>query len=346
MIRKSRANRSIRAHTSASFERRMSGKPEGKPFVAAGRLAIPLALAALLSACSGLTQLQDSLSKFDQGAHVVASSQATFFNGVHSVECEAQFYAGAYAYSKDDSVPIDLRGKCAADKLFLNSAQIAIRQKMLDALTLYADALQALGATGDDKSLDTNLQAAAGNINTLATNSGLSKADGSIATDVEAAIVGLTNMILDQKKKTDIQAAAKSQQANLAKIVDTLKAENLSLASGVDDLIGAIRANLAATLATTRQREGSAVFFDVVRARGYLESVSPFGSKGLDDSTGTSDPVVDPSVAVSQLNAALDGLVSANNAIANAGVGGINAAVADLVSRAQAARTFQAALGK
>jgi hypothetical protein len=66
----------------------------------------------------------------------------------------------------------------------------------------------------------------------------------------------------------------------------------------------------------------------------------------LDDSTGTSDPVVDPSVAVSQLNAALDGLVSANNAIANAGVGGINAAVADLVSRAQAARTFQAALGK
>jgi hypothetical protein len=323
-----------------------SGNRGGRPFAALCRATTAVVLPALLSACSGLTQLQDSLSKFDQGAHVVATSQTTFFNGVHSVECEAQFYAGAYAYSKDDSVPIDLRGKCAADKLFLNSAQIAIRQKMLDALTLYADALQALGSTGDDKSLDTNLQTAAGNLNTLATKSGLSKADASIATDVEAAIVGLTNMILDQKKKTDIQAAAKNQKANLAKLVDTLKAENLNLASGVDDLIGSIRANLAATLATARKREGSAVFFDVVRARSYLESVSPFGSKGLDDSTAASDPVIDPSVAVSQLNSALDGLVSANNAIASAGVGGINAAVADLVSRAQAARTIQAALGK
>jgi hypothetical protein len=310
------------------------------------KVAVAWALPALLTACSGLTQMQDSLSKFDQGAHTVAASQTTFLNGVHTVECEAQFYQGAYQYAKDDSLPIDLRGKCASGQLFLNSAQIGIRQKLLDALTLYADALQALGSTGDDKSLDSNLQTAAGNLNTLASGAGLSKGDASIATDVEAAIVGLTNMVLDQKKKTDIQAAAKNQKDNLAKIVDTLKAENLSLASGVDDLIGSIRANLAATLATTRKREGSAVFFDVVRARGYLESVGPYGSKGLDDSTGALDPTIDPSVAVSQLNAALDGLVSANNAIATAGVGGINAAVADLVARAQAARTFQAALGK
>lgn len=302
--------------------------------------------AAFLTACSGLTQMQDSLSKFDQGAHTVSASQTTFLNGVHTVECEAQFYKGAYDYSKDSSLPIDLRGQCAADKLFLNSAQIAIRQKLLDALTLYADEIQALGSAGDDKSLDANLQTAAGNLNTLASSAGLSKGDASIATDVEAAIVGITNMILDQKKKNDIQAAAKNQEDNLAKIVDTLKAENLSLASGVDDLIGSIRANLTATLAATRKREGSAVYFDVVRARGYLESVSPYGSKGLDDSTAALDPAIDPSVAVSQLNSALDGLVSANKAIATSGVGGINAAVADLVARAQAARTFQAALGK
>jgi hypothetical protein len=300
----------------------------------------------LISGCSSLTQVQDSLSKFDQGAHSVSTSQMSFLNGAHAVECATQFYGAAYAYSLDNAVPIDLRGQCKSDGLMLSSAQIQVRQNLMDSITLYADQLQALSSAGDDKNLDSNLQTTAGNLNTLAGKYGLSKQDASIAHDVEAAVVGLTNMVLDQKKANDVRAAASAQQANLSKVVTALKAENVSLASGIDGDIGDIRAHLAALLAVTRNKQGSAVFFDVVRARNYLQAVSPFGTQAMDDSVGAKNPTIDPLTAVQQLNAALDSLVSANNAIATSGTGGITAAVSDLVARAQAAQTFQAALGK
>jgi hypothetical protein len=302
--------------------------------------------AALMSACGGLTQMQDSLAKFDHGAHVVAASQTGFLNAVHAVECETRFFAAAYAYSRDNALPIDLRAQCAADKLYLNSAQIEIRQKLLDAIVLYADELQALGSADDDKNLDKDSQAAARNLNKQAGGLEWSRTDASIGRDVEAAVVSLTSMILDQKKKEGVQLAARNQQDNLSKIVDALKAENLSLASGVDDDIGSIRANLTATLSTARNREGAAVFFDVIRARGYLQTLSPFGSHGLDNSAGGENPDIDPAVAVKPLNSALDGLVKANNAIAAAGHGGVRAAVTDLAARAQAAQAFQTAITK
>jgi hypothetical protein len=301
---------------------------------------------ACLSGCSGLTQVQDSLSKFDQGAHSVASSQMAFFNSVHTVECEKQFYDSAYHYSADRSLPIDLRGKCESSVLFLNSVQIETRQKLLTAITLYADQLQALASAGDDKDLDSNLQTAAGNLNKLASEAGLSSKDATIGHDVEAAVVGLTNMALDKEKASDIRAAAASQQDNLLRVASTLKAENLSVASVVNDDIGSIRANLAATLSATRNTQGSGVFFDVVRARQYLRTLAPFGSSGMDDSAGVADPNIDPASATAQLNAALDGLVQANHAIATAGNGGVGAAVSDLIARAQAAQAFQAALNK
>lgn len=299
-----------------------------------------------LAGCSGLTQVQDSLIKFDQGAHSVASSQMVFFNNVHIVECEKQFYDSAYQYSLNKSLPIDLRGKCESSKLFLNSAQIETRQRLLNSITLYADQLQAVASAGDDKDLDSNLQTAASNLNKLASTAGLSAKDATISHDVEAAVVALTNMVIDKKKATDIRSAAASQQDNLMRVVTTLKAENLSLASGVDDYIGSIRANLAATLSATRNTQGSGVFFDVVRSRQYLRTLAPFGSTGMDDSSGSADPNIDPSSATAQLNAALDGLAQANRAIATAGDGGVGAAVSDFLARAQAASAFQAALNK
>jgi len=308
------------------------------------RYGVLFAVIALTSGCA-LTQLQDSLSKFDQGAHSVATSQMAFFNGVHRIECEKQFYDAAYNYSKNKNTPIDLRGKCKADQLFLSSAQIKIRQNLLDAITLYADQLQALASAGDDKNLDTNLQTTATNLNKLASQGGLSKNDISIAADVEAAVVALTNMVLDQVKKNDIKTAAKNQQDNIVKVVEALKAENKSLASGVDDYIGSIRTNLVATLSAIRDKQGPVVFFDVVGARSYLQTLSPFGSNALDDSDPSIDPL-DPLSAVKQLNAALDGLVAANKVIANSDTGGIVAAVNDLVVRAQAAQAFQAAVNK
>lgn len=200
------------------------------------------------------------------------------------VECEKQFFDAAYKYSTDKNAPIDLRGKCvdtAPDKqLFLTSAQIQTRQKLLTAITLYADQLQALASSGDDKNLDTNLQAAATNLNKEAVDHGLSKKDSSIAQDVESAVIGLTNVVLDQAKADDVKAAAKKQQDNLAPVVETLKAENTSLASSADGDIGTIRANLAVTLSAIRDQQGPVVFFDVRRARSYLRTLSPFASNG------------------------------------------------------------------
>lgn len=314
------------------------------------RYAALFAVIALMSGCSTLTQMQDSLSKFDQGAHSIATSQMAFFNGVHTVECEKQFYDTAYAYSEDLKTPIDLRGKCVdtpEKQLCLNSGQIQIRQNLLDAITLYADQLQALGTSGtdDNKNLDTNLQTIATTLNTEATKHNLSKADASIAEDVEAAIVGLTNMVLDKVRADKIKEAASNQQINLAKVVEALKAENNSLASGVEDYIGTIRAELGATLSAIRKKQGPAVFADVVRARSYLQKLSLFGTKGLDvdDSVKANN---DPFSAVKQLNTALDSLVATNKVIATTGTGGIVAAVNDLVARAKAAEAVQAALSK
>jgi hypothetical protein len=314
--------------------------------ISLSKLVTLYAVIALTSGCvNGLTQMQDSLSKFDEGAHSIATSQMAYFNGVHTVECERQFYVAASTYSmakKADykSIPINLRVKCEEDKLSLKSTQIKIRQKLLDAITLYADQLQALASAGadDNKNLDANLQTIATTLNTEASKHNLSKTDASIATGVEAAIVGLTNIVMDKVRASEIKKAAESEQDNLVTVVNALKTENTDTAYVADCDIDNIQTHLTEVLSDIRDKQGSAVFFDVVKARSYLQTVNPCGSKGLDSS--------DSLTASKQLNAALDSLLAANNAIATTGTGGIVAVVNDLVARAKAAEAIQAALSK
>jgi hypothetical protein len=180
----------------------------------------------------------------------------------------------------------------------------------------------------------------------------LSRGDASITSNVEAAVIALANMVLDQTRAHDIRKAAAAHQADLNIVVKTLKDENVSIASGIDDYIREMRANLITSLAYARQTQGSAVFFETLRVREYLHALAPFSRSGDDDSTESKDPSGpnphDPDLnaanAVTQLNEALESLLMANHAIATSGNGGIAAAVQDLVSRAQAAYTFQIAL--
>jgi hypothetical protein len=295
-----------------------------------------------LAGCSGLSQLQDPISKFDQGAHSVATAQMTFFGAVRTAECESQFYGTAYDFASGRASAIDLRGNCSPQRL--TDQQITTRQNLMSAITLYADQIQALAASGDDKNLDTNAQGLASKLNALAKSGGF--AESAIGADVEAAVIGLTGMVIDNGKFHDIRAAATSEQENLAKVATTLKNENANLSSGIDSSLGTIRAELTATLADTKKNDGQAVFFQTVQARSILQTANPFGLQPIAASAGALDPNTNPTSVVQQLNAALDSLVIANHAIATAGTGGIVAAVNDLVARAQQAQAIQAALSK
>jgi hypothetical protein len=288
-----------------------------------------VAAASSLTACSGLTQVQDSISKFDQSTHSVATAQTTFFEAVQAADCDSQFYDAAYSYAQNKAPGIDLRSNCSPRGL--TDAQLKIRQTLLASITLYADQLQALAAAGDSKQLSTNEQSLASNINSFAQNQGFAKSG--IAADVEAAIIGLTGMVLDYTKFATIQAAAAAQQDNLSKVVTQLKAENIGDAAGIDSNLSNIRDEMATELARIRKTNGPVAFFYVANARSILTSANPLGSQ-----TSTS--------TVQQLNASLDAIVSANQAIASAGTGGIVAAVNDLVARAQQAQAVQAALIK
>jgi hypothetical protein len=305
--------------------------------------------AATLSGCSGLGQVQDSLSKFDDGAHAVAAAQMRFLDNAHSIGCERQFYKTANAFASAGSAPLDLRGRCTAAGNIISSAQVHTRQRLFDAITLYADQLQALGTGGDgddDKALTKNMQSAAVNLNRLASGHALTAADPSLPGQVEQAVATLTGMVIDHRRFSDIRSAAQSQQGNLALVVDTVKMENLLLATGVDSAIGAIRADMTTALSASRDRQGPAVFSDVVQARTYLQAMQAYDQRGLDDSIAAADPALDPDTQVGRLNRALDCLLAANDAIARAGTGGIHAAVSDLVARAQAAQAFKAALSQ
>jgi hypothetical protein len=297
---------------------------------------------ALMSGCSGLTQMQDSLSKFDQGVHSISTSQMAFYDGVYKIECEDLFFHAAYDYStakhikKDDYFNLLKHSQCDDKSVVgLKSTQIQIRQNLLKAITLYADQLQALASSGadDNKNLDTALQTAATNLNQLAKTSGLSQQDASIAQGVEAAIVGLTNMVIDKRRETDIKKASQNAQHDLGIVIDALKTENSFLATGVDSNIGDINDSLGTVLSEIRYKQGPAVYPDIMSARSYLQTLSLFGSNG-------------PESAVNQLNTALDSVKATNKAIATTGTGGIVAIVNDLVARAKAAEAFQSALSK
>lgn len=299
---------------------------------------------ACLAGCTTLPPLQDTISKFDEGAHSVAAAQMDFIRAVRTVDCESQFFTRAYNYAKGTG-GIDLRNSCTPT--VIKDQELQIRQTFLNAVTLYADQLQALAAAGDDKTLDDNSQSLATATNSFAKKQGFSKLG--VASDVEAAIIGLTNMVMDHKKSDIIKVAAANQQDNLAKVVSYLKDENASFAGSIESNLGLMRADLATISADVRKKDGDAVFFYLLQTPGILrgadpfaQSTSPAGTSDLASLAATSNPDSNAEV----LNKSLDSLVQANQALAKSAAPGIVAAVNDLVTRAKAAQGIQRTLDK
>lgn len=299
-------------------------------------LGVTLACMALC-ACTGLTQMQDSLNKFGAGATSVSATEMTFFKNVQSVDCSVQYYDKTVSWAVGAGDNYDLTGRCTPE--LLRNEQLVIRHHMLDAVTAYAAKMQALASAGGDKTLDSNAQALAVNLNKLATQAGgITKGDAGIAAGVEAALIQLATMALDEKRYKEARAAAIAMEPYLETIVVELKTENLDFANSIDSKRGALELELRQVV--DRATTPTSKFGAVVNARNILRSSNPFGQEAI--SQASNIPAPDPTT----LNSALDGLLSANKEIAHGSKGSIAAAVTDLVTRAQAAQADEAAIAK
>jgi hypothetical protein len=306
------------------------------------RLTLAASAAATLSACSGITQIQNSIGQFDQATHSASTAQMNFLYAVQAADCTAQFYQGSYDWATGTAKNFDLTGNCRPT--VLNDQQIQKRQALMDAIALYADKMAAIAGSDDDKTLSANGQKLANQLNGLAKQHGL--AGGSIGAEVEAAVIAISEMALDQRRYRDLKKAAADMAPHLSKVVDTLKTENTAFAAAMASKVEGIEPKLRLILASTHDSRGQMSFFDVVAARSILQGVNPLGSAPLTASPANVASGMNPGSVATQLNATLDAVVSANDAIAHAGTGGIVAAVNDLVARAQNARTVQAALSQ
>jgi hypothetical protein len=324
-----------------------------------------------LDGCAGLTQMQDTISKFDQGAHSVATGQMAYFREVQAADCNNQFYTAAYNFSINQSNNLDLSGRC--NPTVLDSDQIKIRQALMDSLTLYVDKIQTLSTSDDNKTLDANSKDLALQVNGIAKShgfaSGLSLADG-----VEAAVISITEMALDQRRFKDIKGAAAAMNPHVRRVVEALKAENTAYAITMASKMNALEPELHTALLEARNtpiqacqesckrqhHKGAALnscmkgcsyagarsLLDVIAAREVIRTVNPLGASPVSIAEGSEDVKLDPANVAVRLNAALDALANANDALANAGTGGTIAAVNDLAARARHANELLTSIGK
>jgi hypothetical protein len=267
--------------------------------------------------CAGVSQIQPVATQFDQGAHSVVTSEENLFQALRTTDCNSQFYAAAVSYALGKGVLPPVNGDCTPTQL--TDAELAIRKGVLDAISLYADKVLAVSG-GTNTALDTNAKTLAG-----ALNAKFSKADKGVAAGVEAAIIELANIALDEQRLTDIQTAASAAAPELATVIAELKKENADYSAAIDGNIGGVEVGLNDIL---RHEQGPHAFFDAAAARTIMAA----------------QPV--NHTMAEKLNAALDALVTANAALANPARGGIVASVNELVARAKDAETLYSALNK
>jgi hypothetical protein len=295
-----------------------------------------------LAGCSGLTQMQDTVSKFDQGAHSVATGQMSYFRQVQIADCNNQFYSAAFNFSIRQTNDLDLTGKCIPT--ILDNTEIEIRQALMDSITLYVDKIQTLATNDSNKALDANSQNLATKLNGVAKSHGFTNL--SAAAEIEAAVIAISEMALDQRKFNEISTAANTMNPPLIKIVNALKSENNKYAIGMASKMGQIQIQLKAAISDSRDKTNVRSFIDIISAREIIRAINPLGASPLAVAEGNADPKLDPQNVAKQLNASLDSLVNANNALANAGTGGAIAAVNDLIARAQQANNVLTSINK
>jgi len=294
-----------------------------------------------LTGCSGMNRLQGPIVKFDESVHSLAMTQMGFFHAVQSADCNQQFYTKAYEYALHDKGSFDLAGAC--QPAILDDEQLRLRQALMDSIVLYADKMTALAVNDDNKALNANSEKLAGRLAAVAHQGGFASA--TVASGVGAAVAAIAELALDQRRFEKVKDAAAAMEPHLAAVVAALQTENTTFAYGIAGKTGRIEGYLREQVASTHQKRGGESFWDVVAARRIVQSANPFGISAA-GAPGSLDPQREPEYVAGQLNAALDGVISANRAIARAGTGGLLAAINDLAARAGAAQAMQKELAK
>lgn len=263
-------------------------------------LSIVFICACALSACSTFSrfdEMQDTVSKFDQGVHTVSVSEMAFLHQVQAAECTRDFYEQSYKFATAQDSAINLAPLCTPQEL--TNDELQLRQKLMDAITLYADTLQALTNGANDSGLDSASSTLAKNIQSLAAQQKFTAVSANDTAGLNAAVVAVTEFIADHHEYTKISAAASDLQTSLATIVGTLKSENVNDAQGLASKLGTVTNDFRTAVSSSRDRRGPASFLDIAQAHTALSSIL----------------ISPPDIA--QLNGALDALVAANQALAS-----------------------------
>lgn len=284
---------------------------------------IALICTCALSACSTfsrLAQRQETVSNFDQGVHTVGTSEMAFLHQVQAAECTRDFYEQAYKFATAQDSKLNLAPLCTPQEL--TNDELQLRQNLMNAITLYADTLQALTNGTNDSGLDSNSSTLAKNIQSLASQQKFTSVSTTETAGLNAAVVSVAEFIIDHHEYSKISAAASNLQQPLVTIVTALKSENLNDAAGLSSKLGTVKSDFRTAVLSSRDKRGPASFLDIAQAHSALSSIM----------------ISPPDVA--QLNSALDALVTANQALADPKSTGAKAEISALISRSQQAATL------
>lgn len=290
-----------------------------------------------LPGCGSMPTMRRNIDAFGAGVRATADAQRSLYASGRKLECDADFYSAAVDWAGQSAAKLPDLGGCAPT--VMDDARLAKRQALLDALTLYADKLEALAGPKGDNSLGDAENDLAANLNALAKTAKLGL-DTSAAGAVEAAVIAISNLALDQIRFHDARKAAQQLDSQIALIVDTLKIENHDYGASLKSATARMQVSMNAALALEKAR-GAQSFLEASQARTILTKASAFGPVGAADLASEKDL---PTIA--RLNAALDGVRQANHEIATAPDETVTIAIQDLIARAKQAKADQAALSK
>jgi hypothetical protein len=265
--------------------------------------------------------MQQTSAQFDRAVHTVATTELVLFHQVQAADCNDQFYQNAYrvaglAPDKLDLAQIDLTGgHCSHQEL--TDEELAIRQKLLSALTLYADTIQALSEGKGDLDPTAKEKALAGDIKSLATQGKFGSLEKNSGAGLDAAVSAVVHIVIDRRTYKDIESAAGTVQSQLTTVIQELQAENRNDVQGLHSKYGSVNNEMMSALKLACEREGVGCFLAISAAHTALEGV-----------------IVAPP-DVEELNKTLDAVLTANASLAQPKSAGAAAEVSDLTDRAQ-----------